>query len=314
MIQLLVRNLIRAAITLVLIVTTAFCILRTSGDPASLILGFDAPQSALTAFRKSHGLDKPLITQYAIYLKSVSLGDFGKSLSDGGDALSVVAQRVPQTLALSIPAMLLAIAVGVPVGIWAAARRESLSARLASAFASAGYAIPSFVLGSVLVLVFSVTLRWLPSGGSNDVGSAILPITTLALYSAAQIARFTRSSMSDALRQPYIRTAQAKGVSPLAIVLQHALPNAAIPLITILGLMLGNLTVGAVVVENVFAWPGVGSLLVHSVQNRDLPVVQCILIMIGVTMVIANLSVDLLYRWVDPRIGATHPTNKRSTG
>ncbi len=292
----------RALITVTLIVSLAFVILRMSGDPAIIILGPEAPPEAYAAFRANWGLDQPIWIQYLKYFGAVSQGDLGNSMRDGRSALQVVGERVPLTLAITIPALLLKILIGLPAGICAALYRNTYIDRLIMTVSVMGFTVPSFVLGLVLALIFAVKLGWLPSGGSDTWQHAILPILTMGLIGAAVIARFTRSAMLEVLGQPYIRSASAKGLVWRDVVTSHALPNAAIPTLTIVGFMVGSLVAGAVVVESVFSWPGVGRLLVTAVANRDLAVVQVILLFIGFTMVFANLTVDLLYGWVDPRL------------
>ncbi len=298
----------RAGLTVLLVVTFAFVVLRLSGDPALLILSPDAPAESIAAFRHSWGLDEPIWVQYLRYFGAIAHGDLGQSMRDGRPALDLVLERIPATLALTIPALLLKVALGVPAGIYAALHRNTVVDRVVMAVATAGFTVPSFVLGLVLVLVFAVQLRWLPSGGQDGWRSAILPVITLALGGAAILARFTRSAMLEVLGQPYIRTASARGVPWAGVVWRHALPNAAIPTVTIVGFMVGSLMAGAVVVESVFSWPGVGRLLVVAVSNRDLGVVQCILLLVATTMVGANLLVDLLYGVLDPRLRATPRT------
>ena len=304
MLRFLAWRLLRAAFTIVMVVTFAFFVLRLSGDPAMLIMGEDAPPEAVEAFRAAWGLDSPLWVQYLAYFGAIAHGDLGQSMRDGRDAIAVVAERIPTTLALTLPALAMKIGLGVPAGVYAALHRNSLADRAVMVLAVAGFAVPSFVLGLVLVLVFAVQLRWLPSGGQEGWQYAILPVVTLGLGGAAVLARFTRSAMLEVLGQPYIRTASAKGVPWRAVVWGHALPNAAIPTVTIIGFAVGSLVAGAVVVESVFSWPGVGRLLVVSVSNRDLAVVQCILLLVALTMVAANLVVDLLYGVLDPRLRA----------
>jgi len=294
----------RALLTIVLVVTFAFVVLRLSGDPAMLILNVDAPAEAIAAFRHAWGLDQPLWVQYLDYFGNILRGDLGQSMRDGRPAASLVWERVPATLAITVPALLIKVCVGVPAGVQAALHRGAWTDRLVMAAAVAGFTVPSFVLGLVLVLVFAVGLGWLPSGGQDSVLSPVLPVITLGVGGAAILARFTRSAMLDVLGQPYVRTALAKGVPWRAVVRSHALPNAAIPTVTIVGFMIGSLIAGAVVVESVFSWPGVGRLLVVAVSNRDLAVVQCILLLVAATMVTANLAVDLLYGALDPRLRA----------
>ncbi len=295
-------RLLRAALTIAMVVTFAFVVLRLSGDPAQIIMGADAPPEAVEAFRAAWGLDQPLWLQYIHYFGAILQGDLGRSMRDGRDAIVLVAERIPATLSLTVPALLIKLALGIPAGIYAALHRNSLIDRVVMVAAVAGFTVPSFVLGLVLVLVFAVQLGWLPSGGQESWRHAILPVVTLGVGGAAVLARFTRSAMLEVLGQPYIRTASAKGVPWRKVVWTHALPNAAIPTVTILGFMLGSLIAGAVVVESVFSWPGVGRLLVVAVGNRDLAVVQCVLLLVAATMVVANLLVDLLYGLLDPRL------------
>lgn len=292
----------RAALTIGFVVTFAFVVLRLSGDPAMLIMSVDAPPEAIEAFRKAWGLDRPIWEQYIAYAAKALSGDFGNSMRDGRPAIELVLERVPMTLAITIPAFLIKIGLGIPAGIFAALHRNSVLDRLTMTVSVAGFTVPSFVLALLLVLVFSVQLGWLPSSGSESWRHAILPIITLGVAGAAVLARFTRSAMLEVLGQPYIRTASAKGVPWRRVVSGHALPNAAIPTVTIVGFMIGSLIAGAVVVESVFAWPGVGRLLVASVANRDLAVVQAILLAIAISMVAANLAVDIAYGWLDPRL------------
>jgi peptide/nickel transport system permease protein len=294
----------RAALTIAMVVTFAFIVLRLSGDPAQIIMGADAPPEAVDAFRTAWGLDEPLWVQYFSYFWAILQGDLGRSMRDGRDAIVLVTERIPATLALTLPALAIKICLGIPAGIYAALHRNSLADRLVMIIAVAGFTVPSFVLGLLLVLVFAVQLGWLPSGGQESWRHGILPVITLGLGGAAVLARFTRSAMLEVLGQPYIRTASAKGVPWRAVVTGHALPNAAIPTVTIIGFMVGTLIAGAVVVESVFSWPGVGRLLVVAVANRDLAVVQCILLLVAITMVCANLIVDLLYGLLDPRLRA----------
>ncbi|MCO6187750.1 ABC transporter permease [Rhizobium sp. L1K21] len=297
----------RALITVALIITLAFVILRMTGDPATIILGPDAPPEAYEAFRRNWGLDQPLFIQYLSYFAAILKGDLGQSMRDGRAALDVVMERVPLTLLLTVPALLFNLVIGITAGIFAALNRNSWIDRAIMTASVTGFTVPSFVMGLVLALIFAVKLKVLPSGGSETWQHTILPSVTMGLIGAAIIARFTRSAMLEVLGQPYIRTASAKGLNWTDVVIQHALPNAAIPTLTIIGFMIGSLVAGAVVVESIFSWPGVGRLLVGAVANRDLAVVQVILILIGFTMVLANLIVDLAYGVIDPRLRHSTP-------
>ncbi len=292
----------RALLTIALVVTFAFIVLRLSGDPALMIMSPDAPPEALAAFRQAWGLDEPIWLQYLKYFTAILQGELGQSMRDGRPAIQLVLERIPATLMLTLPALALKVGLGIPAGIYAALHRNSLTDRVVMTFAVAGFTVPSFVLGLILVLIFAVQLGWLPSGGQESWRSAILPVISMGLGGAGILARFTRSAMLEVLGQPYIRTASAKGVPWHAVIRKHALPNAAIPTVTVVGFMVGSLMAGAVVVESVFSWPGVGRLMVVAVSNRDLAVVQCILLLVSATMVTSNLIVDLLYGVLDPRL------------
>lgn len=297
-------RLARAVLTIALVMTFAFVVLRMSGDPALILLGPDAPQDAIDAFRTRWGLDAPLWQQYLAYMKQLVTFDFGVSMRDRAPAIDLVLERVPATLALTIPALILKVGIGIPAGVYAALHRQSVTDRGVIMLSIFGFTIPSFVLGLVLVLIFAVQLDWLPSGGQDSWKHAILPIITMSVGGIGVLARFSRSAMIEVLGQPYIRTAMAKGLSWRDVVWKHALPNAAVPIVTLIGFMVGALIAGAVVVESIFSWPGVGRLIVVSVANRDLAVVQCLLLVIASSMVIANLLVDVAYGLLDPRLRA----------
>lgn len=302
MIRFVLVRLFRAMVTIMAVVTFAFVVLRMSGDPAMVMLGPDVPREAVDAFRKAWGLDQPLWIQYLAYIKSIFTGDFGVSMRDKASAIQLVLERVPATLQLTVPALILKLVFGIPAGVYAALHRQSFSDRGVILLAVLGFTIPSFVMGLLLVLLFSVILGWLPSGGQDTWVHGILPTLTMSIGGIGILARFSRSAMIEVMGQPYIRTASAKGLTWRDVVWNHALPNAAVPIVTIVGFMVGSLIAGAVVVELIFSWPGIGRLLVVSVSNRDLAVVQCILLIIAAVMVLSNLVVDLLYGWLDPRL------------
>ena len=293
---------LRTLLTLIFVVTFAFTVLRTSGDPVQSLLGPDATNEEIAQFRADWGLERPLAEQYLRYGANVLSGEFGKSYRDGRKVTEIIGERVPYTLLLTLTAYALALLIGVPAGIIAALRRNTFIDRLIMGLAVMGFALPNFFLGILMILLFSLHLRWLPSSGSGTPAHLIMPALTLAMFNAGALARFTRSAMLEVLSKPFMRAAAAKGASPLRRVLRHALPNAAIPVITVIGLNLGVLLGGAIVVETVFAWPGVGRLLVSAVSSRDLAVVQAVVLMLAVFMVSINLAVDLLYGVLDPRI------------
>ena len=298
----LAQKLFRALLTIWGIVTFVFVILRMSGDPVLQILGPEAEPETIELVRAAWGLDKSILQQYFIYFANLFKGDMGVSYLDGRDALMVVGERIPKTLSLMGVTAVVTFAIGIPAGIYAALHRNSVIDRLTMTIAVMGFSIPNFFLGVLLILLFSVTWQILPSGGSETPAHYIMPVITMATAEAGIFARFTRSAMLEVLNQPYIRTAVAKGVPWNKVVRQHALPNAAIPTVTITGFFVGTLIAGGVITENVFAWPGVGRLLVDSVANRDMAVVQLIIFLIAVSMVTTNLIIDLAYGWLDPRV------------
>lgn len=300
--QFLVTKLVRGALTLLLAVTFVFIVLRASGDPAQIMLSDEASPDAIAAFRERWGLDRSVFEQYLTYLGAMLQGDFGNSFRDGRPALEVIAERVPVTLQLGLAALLITLAVGIPAGVMAALKRGTWVDQATMSFTILGHSIPNFFLGILLILLFSMTLRWLPSSGTGSFWHLLMPAITLGTAAAATVARFTRSSMLDVLHQPFMRTAKAKGIPHDRRVLRHAIPNAAIPVVTVVGMRIGGLIGGAVTIETVFAWPGVGMLLVNAVNQRDLAVVQGVVLLIAFTMVAVNLIVDLAYGWFDPRI------------
>jgi peptide/nickel transport system permease protein len=298
------RKCLRALLTLWIVVTLTFVALRSAGDPAIVILGTDATPAMISEFHRAWGLDQPLPAQYAHYLAHVINGDFGNSFLDGRSAIAVVAERVPNTLRLAGSGFLLMLVVGIPAGTFAALRRGTASDRLIVAGAVVGHSVPSFFLAILLILLFSVSWKLLPSGGAATPGSIIMPAITLAAGGAGVIARFTRAAMLDALRQNFVRAVQSRGIGWPQTVRAHVAPNAAIPILTMIGFLLGGIVASTVVTETVFAWPGIGRLIITSVARRDLAVVQCIVLLVASTMVLANLSVDLLYVVLDPRMRA----------
>ncbi len=296
------QKIFRALLTICIIVTFVFIALRMSGDAALQIYGADVDTEVLDALRESWGLDKPIWRQYLIYVGNIFQGDLGKSYLDGRDAVEVVMERVPKTLSLMWITAIVTFLIGIPAGIYSALHHNTAIDRSTMTLAVMGLSIPNFFLGVLLILLLSVTWRLLPSAGSETWRHYIMPVITMATAETSVFARFMRSSMLEVLSQPYIRTAMAKGVPWRKVVRGHALPNAAIPTVTVAGFFIGSLIVGGVITENVFAWPGVGRLLVDSVANRDLAVVQVAILLIAISMVTANFIVDLSYGWLDPRV------------
>ncbi|ALG89040.1 MAG: ABC transporter permease [Confluentimicrobium sp.] len=293
---------LRAVLTMWLVVTFVFFVLRLSGDPTDVLLPDDIDQATRDFYRTLWGLDAPLWDQYVSYLRGLAHGDFGISFRNNQDAFQLVRDRVPKTALLGGTAIAIALLLGVPLGVLAALYRDSWLDRTVMGLAVFGFSMPNFFLGILLILIFSLQLRWLPSSGSGTWWHLIMPALTLGTGFAAQIARYTRSSMIDVLSKPYMRTARSKGAGPARRVGLHALPNASVPVVTILGLKVGEMLGWAVVTETVFAWPGIGRLLTNAVATRDLAVVQCIMIVLAFTMVSANVIVDLVYGWLDPRV------------
>jgi len=279
-----------------------FLILHLTGDPALLLLPPDATAEDLAKFRQAMGFDDPVAVQYLRFLKGALRGDFGDSLRHGEPAMGLVLERLPATFELAGAGLLLALCLAIPAGIVSAVRRNTAVDYVSTIVALLGQAMPTFWLGIMLILVFSVRLSWLPSSGRGDLEHLILPALTLGLFTTARITRLTRSGMLEVLGQDYIRTARAKGVSEPPVVWKHALKNASIPIVTIVGIELGTLLGGSVITETIFAWPGVGRLSVQAIFNRDYPVVQAVVLVTAVIVVLTTLLTDLLYAVLDPRI------------
>lgn len=284
-------------------VTIIFVVLRlVPGDPAYIMLGPDADQAQVAALRAQLGLDHSLIQQYATYLANVVHLDFGQSFRLNADSMTLVLQRVPATIQLASAALLLSLLIGLPLGVTAALRAHSWVDRTISVFSLMGQSTPSFWLGIVLILVFARGLKVLPSAGSGTWSHLVLPTITLALPFLAILVRLTRSGLLEVVHEGYVQTARAKGLGEGTVVLVHALRNALIPIVTVVGLQFGALLGGTVIVETVFAWPGVGRLLIDSIGRRDYGVVQASILLVATIFVVINLLVDLLYGFLDPRV------------
>jgi peptide/nickel transport system permease protein len=284
-------------------VTIVFVTVRiVPGDPAQLMVGAQGTRQDVEALRHRFGLDRPLAAQYAGYLGEAVRLRFGDSLRLEEPAVQAVLQRLPATMTLAFSAMGLAVATGLPLGIVAAMSRRSILDHTVSVVSLLGQSVPNFWLGIMFILVFSRTLRWLPSGGIGGVAHLILPAVSLALLVIGVLTRLTRSGLVDVVHEDYVRTAYAKGLGTRPVIARHALPNALIPVVTVAGLQLGHLLAGAVIVETVFAWPGVGRLLVDAISNRDYPIVQAAVLFITAGFILVNLLVDVSYAYLDPRI------------
>jgi peptide/nickel transport system permease protein len=280
------------------------------GDPALVLAGQDASPETLDAIRRANGLDQPLPVQYVIWLNNAIHADFGVSFFTRAPVAQLIAQRAPATLELGLAAMFLTVLLSVPTGVIAAIRHHRPIDWLVSSFNGLAVAVPSFWLGILAILLFSLLLGWLPPGGRGDflrdpgleLKFLLLPAVTLALPGVAAVSRLVKSSMLEVLSDDYVRTARAKGVAEQGVVLGHALRNALVPVVTLLGLQFGRLLGGAVVTESVFSWPGLGRLIRDAISNRDYAVVQATLLLLVVTFIVINLLTDVLYGILDPRI------------
>lgn len=272
------------------------------GDPARMLAGPDATLEDVRAVRSRLGLDRPLFVQYAYFIRNAVAGDFGRSYRSGAPVREVLGDHFPPTLELSLASIGLAVATGMGVGTLQAVRRNSVPDYVSTVFSVAGISTPAFFLGLLLIYVFSVDLHWFPSGGMGGLRSLVLPAVTLAAASAAVIARFTRSSLLEVLGEDYVRTAKAKGVSDRRVLMRHSLRNALIPVVTLVGLEFGFLLGGAIVVETVFTWPGLGWLLIQSIGFRDYPVLTAEILLFSLQFLTINLVVDVLYAAIDPRV------------
>jgi peptide/nickel transport system permease protein len=296
------RRLLQSLIVLLGVSFVVFFILHLTGDPALVLLPPDATAEDVRRFREAMGFNDPFLVQYGRFLGGALRGDFGQSIRHGEPAFPLVAERLPATFELAGAALLIALALAIPAGIVSAVRRNSVVDYVSTVVALLGQSMPTFWLGIMLILLFSVQFHLLPSSGRGTLEHLVLPAVTLGLFTTARITRLTRSGMLEVLSQDYIRTARAKGVSDPPVVWKHALKNAAIPIVTIVGIELGTLLGGAVITETIFAWPGVGRLSVQAIANRDYPVVQAAVFLLATTFIIVNLAVDVLYTYLDPRI------------
>ncbi|HET7036444.1 MAG TPA: ABC transporter permease [Thermomicrobiaceae bacterium] len=296
------RRILQTILVAFAAVIVIFVLVRLSGDPAALIAGPSATQEDVEQIRHQLGFDKPMAVQLADYLRQAAKGDLGESIRYQEPAVQVSVERIPATLELTGAAMALSLLVAIPAGIISATRRNSLIDRVTMVFAVVGQTMPVFWLGIILIVVFAVQLHWLPTGGRGTPQQLIMPAITLALFNMARIARLVRSEMLDVIGNEYIQVARSKGLSERLVILRHALRNAAIPVVTIIGLQVGQLLGGAVVTETVFAWPGVGRLMVDAIHYRDYPIIQTVVLMMAITVAVINLLVDLSYAWLDPRV------------
>ena len=298
----LIRRLLQSILVLFGVSLVVFLILHLTGDPTLLLLPPDATAEEIHRFREAMGFNDPVLVQYLRFFRGAVQGNFGDSLRHGEPAFALVVERLPATLELTAAALLVALCLALPAGIISAVRRNTPLDYATTVVALLGQSMPTFWLGIMLILIFSVQLSLLPSSGRGDLEHLVLPAFTLGLFTTARITRLTRSGMLEVLGQDYIRTARAKGVSERPVIWKHALKNASIPIVTIVGIELGTLLGGAVITETIFAWPGVGRLSVQAIFNRDYPVVQAAVFVLASTFVVVNLIVDIAYTYLDPRI------------
>ena len=299
----LARRLVLTIPVLLGVATLVFSLIHLiPGDPAQAMLGEAAPQSDVEELRRQLGLDRPLAQQYAAFLGGLVKGDLGTSLRTGLPVTEQIVERMPATFELALAAMLVAILFSMPLGIAAAVRRGTVVDHAAMTVSLAGVSVPNFWLGPLLAIVFAVELGWLPVSGRGTWSHLILPAVSLGAALAAILARMTRATMLEELREPYVQAARARGVSKLRAILRHAFRNSLIPVVTLVGLQFGAVLTGAVITETIFAWPGIGRLLIQSIGFRDYPLVQGCILLIAVTYVGVNLLTDMLYGVLDPRI------------
>ena len=299
----LARRLLLTIPVLLGVATLVFSLIHLiPGDPAQAMLGEAAPQADVEELRHRLGLDRPLIEQYGIFLKGLVKGDLGTSLRTGQPVTDQIVERMPATFELAAAAMFVAIAFAMPLGIVAAVRRGTIVDHAAMTVSLAGVSVPNFWLGPLLAIIFAVQLGWLPVSGRGTWAHLVLPAISLGAALAAILARMTRATMLEELREQYVQAARARGVSKSRAVLRHAFRNSLIPVVTLLGLQFGAVLTGAVITETIFAWPGIGRLLIQSIGFRDYPLVQGCILLIALTYVGVNLLTDMVYGVLDPRI------------
>jgi peptide/nickel transport system permease protein len=299
----LVRRVLQMIPVLLLIATIIFVVIRLKGDPVSQLAPVDLmTKEEVDQLRAAYGFDRPIVVQYLDFIAHLPQGDFGTSFRYRQPAFPLVIERVPKTMQLAGTAALIAWSLALPLGVLAALRRNSMTDLVATTLSVLGRALPNFWLGIMLILVFAVGLGWLPVSGSDSGWHLVLPAVTLGVSLATTLTRLIRSSMLEVIRQDYVQTARSKGLSQRTVVLKHALRNGLIPVLTVFGLQVAYLLGGAVIVEQVFAWPGMGQLMVKAVLTRDMAIVQAGVFVFGVVVMASNLLVDLLYTVLDPRI------------
>src|SRR5881296_163605 len=295
-------RLAQTVLVVFLSLTAVFVLVRLSGDPVLLFMPMDIQTKDVNEFRERLGFNDPVPVQYVRFVAGAVRGDFGESLRYRRDALGLVLERLPATFLLAGTSLLLTTCVAVPLGILSAVRRNTLLDHASTVATVLGQATPGFWLGLMLIYVFSVKLRWLPTGGTGTLAHLVMPSVVLAAFFSARIARLTRSAVLEVLGEEYILTARAKGLGEALVVGKHTLRNSAIPIVTLAGLELGQILGGAVITETIFAWPGLGRLTVQALLNRDFPMVMAAVSFTSIVYTLMNLVVDLLYGWLDPRV------------
>lgn len=300
--QYIVRRFLQAILVLLAVSMLTFGLMYLSGDPVVLMTGDNWTLQEIEELRIRLGLDRPVYEQYARYLERLAHGDFGTSVRQHRPVMELIAERLPATLQLTLTAQILATLLAIPLGVISATRANSLIDNVVMAGAVLAQSLPIFWLGLMLILVFSVKLRWTPVGGQTGLSSLVLPVVTLSTLYVARNARLVRSSLIDVLAEDYIRTARGKGLGESTVLYRHGLRNALIPVVTMLGLQFGHLLSGAVITETIFAWPGTGRLIVNAILSKDAPLVQGAVTVIAALVISLNLLVDILYGFLDPRI------------
>jgi peptide/nickel transport system permease protein len=296
------QRLIQVVVICLGISFVSFVLLHLTGDPVTMMLPLDAPEREIDLFRQKMGFDRPIPIQYLTFLKNAIQGDFGNSLFLERPAISLVLERFPASLLLISAGLSLALLIAIPLGIISALKNHSLADNLCTSFAVMGQAMPLFWFAIMMMIIFSIQLRWLPVSGYGTWKHLVLPAICMGLWQSPPTMRIIRSGMLDILSQDYIRTAQAKGLSEWKVVVKHALKNALIPVVNLIGLQFGFLVGGAVVTETVFSWPGVASLLLNAIRTYDFPVVQASLFLLALLIICVNLLVDVICVFIDPRI------------
>lgn len=295
-------RLMQSFLVVLVVVSVVFVVTRVTGDPITILAPIDATQQDIQRIKQSYGLNDPLYEQYVRFIWDAARLHMGTSFRTGQPAVNEVEARLGATVELGVAALVFSVVVGVPIGVLSAVKRGTVVDLLSRLFALIGQAIPNFWLGLMLILFFSVRLGLLPTGGSGGLRHLILPAVTLGAASCAAVVRLTRSGMLDVLGSDFIRTARAKGLSELRVLARHAIRHALVPVVTIMGIQVGRVIAGTIVIETVFAWPGIGRLMIQSINSADYPVVQVGVLFIATSIVLANFAVDICYSIIDPRI------------